>query len=184
MAQRYAICFGVLMASKFIPGNLFRISDQFGNEIGMEGENLDKLKVSDGDTATAIANLSTIFGGGTSLNIFRSNDVSVTTKNEFDLSGVSYTVPAGKSFLLTSFFGSYDSQSLMFIRLKRQLGGSGPFQTLYRLTLLSGGQGSSTLSISFGSGIKIGSPNDVFKITIESSVAKGSAFGSFSGSEI
>lgn len=116
-------------------------------------------------------------------NIFRFNEASVTTRNEFDLANTTYTVPANKVFYITAFTASYDAQAALFVRLKKQTGGAGAWVTQFRLNMMSGGQGNSTISLDLSSGILIGSGGDVFKITIESSIAKGTIFAQFAGIE-
>lgn len=141
----------------------------------------DKLKVIDQD---AIDVLNTISLAALPIaNIFKKNEATVTSRNETDLPSVTYTVPAGKSFAITTFVASYDFASKMFVRVKKQTGGTGPFETLFKMVMMSGGQGDATLSYDFGAGIKIGDPTDVIKITYESSIAKGTLYAEFSGSE-
>lgn len=122
--------------------------------------------------------------GASSGNIFKKNELNITSKNEVDLSGTTYVVPSGKTFLITSFAASYDAQALMYVRLKKQTGGSGPFETQFRLVMMNGGQGDSTNSFNFGGGIAIGQPGDVFKITVEASLSKGTVWAEFSGNEV
>lgn len=154
-----------------------------GTDLGEIGRVDEKLKVIDEDANTTLNIIANSLGGATT-SIFKFNEAAVTSRNEFDLSGTTYTVPSGKSFLLTTFAASYDAQSSMYVRLKKQTGGTGAFVTLFRMTVMSGGQGESTVSYSLGNGINIGTTGDVFKITVESSISKGTIWAEFSGSEI
>lgn len=141
-------------------------------------------EVSDSDNLDVLNAIAAALNASTSVSILKNNEVSVTSRTEFTLSGTTYTVPSGKNFLLSSFVGSYDSQAALHLRLKKQTGGVGSFNTVFKMTMMSGGQGDSTLSMNFGNGINIGLAGDVFKLTVEASIAKGTVFGSFSGSEI
>lgn len=155
-----------------------------GNTDGTKiGNSSDKLKVYDADAITVLNGISAGLGVSTS-SILRQNEVAVTSRAESDISGTTYTVPVGKKFLLTSFAASYDANAAMHIRLKKQTGGTGPFVTLFRMTLMAGGQGDSTLSYNFGNGINIGQAGDVFKLTVESSIAKGTVWAEYSGTEV
>lgn len=140
--------------------------------------------VQDDDALVALNNIAAGLGVSGSSSVFKKNEASVTVRTEFDLSNTTYTVPSGKKFFLTSFSASYDAQAALYVRLKKQTGGSGAWETMFRLNMMSGGQGNSTLSYDLGSGINIGDTGDVFKITIESSIAKGSIFASFGGSQV
>lgn len=133
--------------------------------------------------ANASLYLSLIAGslGATSSGVFYNSEFPVTTKTDADVSGVSYTVPSGKKFLLTGFFGSYDAQSSVYFRFKKQTGGVGAWTTLFRITLEVGGQGQSTYHYNFGNGLFIGSATDKFKITVEATLVKGSAYTGFTG---
>jgi len=70
------------------------------------------------------------------------------------------------------------------VRLKKQTGGTGSFVTILRLNMMSGGQGNSTLSFDLGKGFAAGVAGDVFKVTVEASIAKGTIFAMFTGSEL
>jgi hypothetical protein len=154
-----------------------------GDDLTPIGHVTDKLKVVDADVL-AILNIIAAGLGTSTASILKTNEAAVTSKSEFDLSGTTYTVPTGKMFSISSFASSYDAQAMLYVRLKKQTGGVGAFVTLFRTTMMSGGQGDSTLSMNFGNGINIGAAGDVFKITIEGSIAKGTIWAEYSGSEI
>lgn len=116
-------------------------------------------------------------------NILRQDEINVTVKVETDLPNSTYTVPAGKVFGLTMFGGSYDTQSPMYIRLKKQTGGTGPWETLFRVTLKQHGQDESNHQITLSHAIMVGNPGDVFKITYDSALSKGSLWAGFTGAE-
>jgi hypothetical protein len=141
----------------------------------------DRLKVADEDVVVILNTIST--GEDISSDIIKKNEVSVAVKTEFDLTNTNYTVPTGKKFLLHNFSASYDAQAIIYVRLKKQTGGSGPFETILRLTMMNGGQGDSTINNNLGTGLNIGAPGDVFKITIEASLAKGTIWAMYSGNE-
>lgn len=143
------------------------------------GNVTDRLKVIDPDVISAITGL-----GGSNLlcNILRNAETAVTSRNEFDF-GTSYTVPTGKKFSCASFSGSYDAQAALYIRFKKQTGGTGSFVTIFRLNMMSGGQGNSTLTYDLSNGILVGDAGDVFKMTVESSIAKGTVAAHFAGVE-
>jgi len=147
------------------------------------GNVTDRLKVIDADTVAAINALSINLGIGAA-NIFKFNELALTARTETDLSGVTYTVPSGKTFAINSFSGSYDAQAALYVRLKKQTGGTGSFVTILRLNMMTGGQGNSTLSYDFGKGFAAGVAGDVFKVTVEASIAKGTIFAMFTGSEL
>lgn len=115
--------------------------------------------------------------------ILRQNEITVATKTETDLPSGSYTVPAGKIFVLTAFMGNYDTQSPLIVRLKKQTGGAGSFVTQFRLTLKQHGQDNSNVQFDIESGIKLGVAGDVFKLTYESALSKGSLWTGFVGIE-
>jgi hypothetical protein len=148
------------------------------------GNNGDKLKVdayqATSPWVTSDVNLSNQLGNG---NILRQSEISVTTKIESDLPSSTYTVPAGKSFRLSTFGGSFDIMSPMYVRLKKQTGGTGSFVTFLRFTLKIHGQDESDFQMVFPHGLNIGSAGDVFKITYESALAKGTFWGGFVGVE-
>jgi len=155
-----------------------------GDDLTQIGHVTDKLKVIDEDSITVLNQIAIAVGAGSGLSVFKQNEAAVTSRTKFDLSGTTYTVPTGKKFLLTSFSGSYDAQAALYLRLEKQTGGTGSFVTQFRMTMMSGGQGNSTISMEFGNGIVIGLATDVFKLTVESSIAKGTIWGQFAGSEI
>ena len=167
------------------PGFARTVSNIAGNTDGTQiGNVTDNLKVIDQAAITVLNSIAIAVGAGTGLSIFKFNEAAVTARTEFDLSGTTYTVPTGKTFVITSFCGSYDAQAALYLRLKKQTGGTGAWVTQFRMTMMSGGQGDATTSMNFGSGIAIGVAGDVFKLTVESSIAKGTIWGEFSGSEI
>jgi len=148
------------------------------------GNVTDKLKVIDQDAITVLNAIASALGVTTAA-ILVQNEVVATTRTEVDMTGMTYTVPSGKKFLLTSFMGSYDAQATIHLRFKKQTGGAGAWNQLFRITLEVGGQGQSTIPLSFGNGIYIGTATDKFKVTVEASIAnKGTVWACFTGSEI
>jgi hypothetical protein len=142
------------------------------------------LRVSDQDSQLILSAIAAALGVTTAA-ILVQNEVVATTRNEVDMTSMTYTVPTGKKFLLTSFMGSYDAQATIHLRFKKQTGGVGAWVQLFRITLEVGGQGQSTVPLNFGNGIYIGNPTDKFKVTVEASIAnKGTVWACFTGSEI
>jgi len=142
------------------------------------------LRVTDAD-ATVILNAIAAALGVSTAAILIQNEVVATTRTEVDMTSMTYTVPTGKKFLLTSFMGSYDAQATIHLRFKKQTGGAGAWNQLFRITLEVGGQGQSTIPLNFGNGIYIGTATDKFKVTVEASIAnKGTVWSCFTGSEI
>jgi len=143
-----------------------------GSIIGNVG---DRLKV----TSDAVI----VVSANTFATIFKRNEITVATKTESDLSGVTYTVPSGKNFVLTTVNANYDTQSPLYIRLKKQTGGAGSFVTEIRLTVKQHGQDASSTSMTFPYGIYLATAGDVLKITYESALAKGTLWAAFTGVE-
>lgn len=154
-----------------------------GNDLTAIGHVSDKLKVIDQDVIAVLNAIASSLGASTT-SILKSNEASVSSRTEFDLANTTYTVPTGKMFSISSFAASYDAQAMLYVRLKKQTGGAGAWVTLFRTTMMSGGQGDATTSMNFGNGINIGAAGDIFKITIEGSIAKGTIWAEYSGSEI
>lgn len=144
----------------------------------------DKLKVYDPDVIDVLIDIAAGLGVSAGTSIFKYNEAAVSSRNEFDLSGTTYTVPVGKRFVITSFCASYDAQAALYVRVKKQTGGTGPWVTQFRLNMMSGGQGNSTIGFDLNSGIEIGAAGDVFKITVEGSIAKGTIYAEYSGSQV
>jgi len=148
------------------------------------GNLTDKLKVVDQD-AIIVLNAIAAALGVTTAGIFIENEYQLSTTAETDIPSMTYTVPAGKAFLLTSFMGSYDNPATIHLRLRKQTGGVGAWNQLCRITLEVGGQGQSTIPLNFGNGIKIGVAGDKFKVTGEASVKnKGTIWSCFTGAEV
>jgi hypothetical protein len=147
-----------------------------GTQIGNVG---DRLKV---DSVVTITPAPSTFG-----TIIRptagNREVTVATKTETDFTGGSYTVPAGKTFVLTSISANYDTQSPLVVRLKKQTGGAGAFVTEYRLTVKQHGQDSSNATIQIPYGIVLATAGDILKLTYESALAKGVLWATFTGIE-
>jgi hypothetical protein len=143
-----------------------------GTVIGNVG---DRLKV---DSLVTITPAPSTFG-----TIYRQNEITVATKAETDLPSGSYTVPSTKTFVLTSMAANYDTSAPLIIRLKKQTGGTGSFSTIYRLTLKQHGQDNSNVQFTIPYGIALGTATDVFKLTYESSLSKGSLWANFTGIE-
>ena len=117
-------------------------------------------------------------------NIFKQNEVvNIIVKVETDLPGCSYTVPTGKSFNLISMYGSYDVQQPMILRLKKQTGGTGAFGLVWKTVLAVNGQDPCNGGVTVPNGLLIGSVGDVFKLTYEPSVSRGTIWGTFMGVE-
>ena len=144
-----------------------------GTQIGNNG---DRLKVD--TTITGI-----ITGSLGANNILKQNEIAISVKVETDLPSSTYTVPTGKSFSLTTFSGSYDVQQPMIIRFKKQTGGTGAFVTLFRETLSVNGQDATNFTIAIPNSLIIGSVGDVFKVTYEPAVGRGSLWAGYTGIE-
>jgi hypothetical protein len=147
------------------------------------GNVTDRLKVIDQDSLAALLDIAAGLGVTTAA-IVRQAEQPITGRAEVDLTGVSYTVPNGKKFLLTAFVGSYDAQATIHLRLKKQVNSAGAWTTLFRITLEVGGQGQSSIPYNFGNGIYVGAQNDSFKVTVEASLRKGTIWSAFAGAEI
>lgn len=116
-------------------------------------------------------------------NILRQNEITVSTKTKTDLPSSTYTVASGKTFALSTFGGSFDTQSPMYLRLEKQTGGTGSFVTLFRVTLKQHGQDESNYQVTMPQPVIVGTAGDVFKITYESALAKGKLWAGFVGLE-
>jgi hypothetical protein len=148
------------------------------------GNVTDRLKVYDGDVLTI---LNTIAGGlgVATAGLLVQNEVVATTRTEVDMALMTYTVPTAKKFIITGFFGSYDAQSAIYLRFKKQTGGAGAWNQLFRIVMEVGGQSQSMGNLNFGNGLYIGDATDKFKVTVESSVAnKGTVWACFTGAVI
>jgi hypothetical protein len=152
------------------PGQVIGATD--GTLIGNVG---DRLKV---DATGSITALPEAAGAAA---VLKSAEITVATKVESDLSGVTYTVPTGKTFKLYTFNGSYDTAAPMFLRLKKQTGGAGAFVTLFRISLKQQGQDESNFEIALPDGLNVGVATDVFKVTYESALSKGTLWAGFTG---
>ena len=142
-----------------------------------------ELHVHDKDAISVLQQISSGVGG-TSGTIFKHNEVDVNTKVATYLTDTELTVTAGKIFTLKTFVGSYDAQALMYIWIEKQTDGAGPWDKLFRLVMMSGGQGNATLSYPLGNGIQIADGGDKIRITYDASIAKGTISASYSGDEI
>jgi len=116
-------------------------------------------------------------------NILKQSEISITTKSKTVLPSSTYTVPSGKFFALGSFGGSYDTQSPMYLRFEKQTGGTGSFDTLFRVTLKQHGQDESNHQIDLSVPVYVGQAGDVFRITYESALSKGTLWSGFTGIE-
>lgn len=148
------------------------LKDNAGTDLGTSGNPV--YTNSTASITTTDANFS---------NIYKQNEISVATKTESDLSTVTYTVPSGKKFALCSLSGSYDIQSPLALRFKKQTGGSGSFATIFKITLETSGQDSSNYGIPLAKCVLVGAQTDVFKVTYESALSKGTLWAGFSGIE-
>jgi len=145
-----------------------------GSQIGNTGDRL-KVDATFSGTSTAVM---------TPSNIVKQNEISIAVKTQTVLPSSTYTVPAGKTFSLTTFGGSYDGQQPMYIRFQKQTGGSGAFATVLRETLSVNGQDSSNFSIIIPTGLLVGVATDVFQITYEAAVARGTLWAGYTGIEV
>jgi len=147
-----------------------------GSQIGNTGDRLrvDAVLSSGSVTITALA---------AACNIIKQNEVTVNVKVETDFPSSTYTVPAGKSFNLVSFCGSYDVQQPIYLRLKKQTGGTGAFVTVLRTSLSVNGQDATNYGVTVPNGIAIGVAGDVFKLTYEPAVGRGNLWAGFFGVE-
>lgn len=116
-------------------------------------------------------------------NILYQSEFTITSRIETDIPGTTYTVAVGKTFRLMTFMASFDAQPTLYIRLKKQTGGSGSFNTIFRINLEVGGQGQSSVPFVFPNGVLIGNAGDVFKLTVESTLVKGNLWSGYSGVE-
>lgn len=145
------------------------------------GNITDRLKVTDQDVLDVLTGIS--IGATPIPTVFKYGELAVPSRNEFDLTGTTHTVSTGKKLAIIAVIASYDAQAQLYVRLKKQTAGAGAFETVSRLTLMQGGQGDSTASINYGIGVYIGEATDVFKMTAESSVSKGTVWAGYSGLE-
>jgi len=158
----------------FIKG-IYQKNRIIGNTDGTMIDNVgDRLKVDASVTGTIIISPA---------NIIKQNEVAVTVKVETDFPSSTYTVPSGKTFSVVTFGGSYDAQQPMYIRFKKQTGGTGSFVTVFRENLSVNGQDASNFLITVPPGLLIGAAGDIFKITYEPSVGRGTLFAAFTGIE-
>lgn len=139
------------------------------------GNVLDRLKVD--------AQVTAISDAATSSAILKQADMNVAAKTETDLTGLTYTVPAGKRFKLVAFNASYTANFPIFVRLKKQTGGVGAFVQLYRIALGQHPQDSLNFQISNPLGVNLGVGGDVFKVTFEAALIKGNIWAAISGVE-
>jgi len=146
------------------------LRDVAGNEIGSPSNPLSTTTVLVSELAPTTA-------------VLKQNEIAIATRTESDLVNTTYTVAAGKKFKLTSFGGSYDTQAPMYLRLKKQTGGAGAFVTIFRVTLKQHGQDESNFDRLLPLGLNIGVAGDVFKITYESGLARGSLWAGYTGVE-
>lgn len=154
-----------------------------GTDLTAIGHIDDKLKVTDQDVQTILNSIAVSLGATTS-SIYKYGLASVTNRNESDFTSTIYTVPFNKKFSINNFTANYDLQFTMIVRFKKQTNGTGPFETIFSIILEVGGQGQSTVPINFGNGVIIGQAGDVFKITYESTNARGNVRAFFTGNEI
>lgn len=139
--------------------------------------------VSDSVTHSMLSSIAS--GLGVSVpGILKQYEAPITSRAELDIPNSFYTVGLGKKFLLTSFVGSYDAQATVYLRLKKQTNGIGAYSTVARITLQVSGQGQSTVPINFGNGVLVGNAGDVFKMTIETSLIKGTYWAGYTGVEL
>jgi hypothetical protein len=172
---------GIDLIKGLFPSQLGVLS---GNDLTPIGHDSDKLLVKDPSVLAVLVSIAAGLGVSVS-SILKQNEVAVGAKTENDISGTTHTVTTGKTFMLNSMIASYDAQATIHVRLKKQVGGAGAFSTLFRITLEVGGQGQSTVPLTFGNGILIGQAGDVFKLTVESSIAnKGTIWACYTGTEI
>lgn len=141
-----------------------------GTEIGNIGDRLkvDAVVAADSSSATAV---------------LKQTEMTVTTKNETIMTATIYTVPVGKQFKMTNLNATYNSQTPLYIRFKKQTGGSGSFVQLFKMTVKQNGQDECNVQMIFPLGLNIGAPGDVFEMTFEASVSKGDVWAGFSGVE-
>lgn len=116
-------------------------------------------------------------------NILKQKELTISTKAQTAIAETQYTVPSYKTFALSSFGGSYDTQSPLYLRLQKQTGGTGQWDTLFRVTLKQHGQDESNHQIHLAIPMIIGIATDIFRITYESALPKGSLWAGFTGIE-
>jgi len=153
-----------------------------GSGIGIMNDGSNDLGVSAG-----IDLLKDFYTKPISSNISYQGSTTNSTKTETDLTlspAGPYTVGTGKVFSLTHFFASYDSQTPMYVRFKKDTGGIGVWTTLFTLPLSIGASGGqSAVPLAFATPLKLGVAGDKFKITYEGTLPRGIISANFSGVE-
>lgn len=147
-----------------------------GTPIGNVG---DRAKVIDEDV---IALLTSISLGQVPVPDIYYYGSATSSRTETDVPGTTYTV-VGSNFALTAFLGSYNHPGQMTVRLRKQIGGAGPWIEIMRLDLLPGGQGGATPGYTLGSGIRVAGAGDKLKLTSEGTSTKGTVWAAFAGRE-
>lgn len=134
----------------------------------------------DNDTVNVLNQILVQLGGtGTSnVTIIKDAEFTITTRSEVDVTGTSYTVPAGKIFRLTQFGVSSDNPAGAIFRLKVYNGAS----LLKSIKLVIQPNGGSN-SFTWPNGAQIATAGNVVKITHEAQAAKGFGWCGFAGFE-
>jgi hypothetical protein len=134
----------------------------------------------DNDTVFVLNQILTQLGGsgGAVTTVIKDAEFSVTTRNEVDITGTSYTVPTNKIFRITQFGASSDNPSGGIFRLKVYSG-----VTLLRSIKLVLQSNNGSNSFTWPNGAQIAVAGNSIKITHEAQAAKGTGWCGFSGFE-
>jgi hypothetical protein len=161
------------------------ISDAIGaqDDMKIKGGTDGTIIGNTGDRLRVEANVTVVPASSTFGTILYQNEVSISSKTETDMTGMTRTIASGKTFVLTCFTASYDTQSPIYVRIKKQTAGGGSFVTQFRITLKQHGQDASQVTIPIPFGIAIATATDVIKVTYESAIAKGTLWAAFTGIE-
>lgn len=137
-----------------------------------------------GDRAKVEATGITLPSDSTFCTILKQNEITLAAKSvETDIADCSYTVPAGKTFVLTMMAGNYDLSGPILIRFRKQTGGTGSWDRKFRLSLKQHGQDPSHVSMPIPYGYIVGTAGDILKLTYESALKQGSLWACFVGIE-
>jgi hypothetical protein len=141
-------------------------------------------RTTDGALKVDISSVTVTSGTEPPANIVKQAELEIAGRTETDLPLVTYTVPSNKTFRLTTFEASYDAQAPIILRLKKQTGGAGSFVTIAKIALKVQPQDSPNFQRTWPAGLSVGSASDVFKITVEAALIKGSVWAMFAGIEL
>ena len=109
-------------------------------------------------------------------NILHTSEVAIASRSETVFSGISYTVPTGKSFYLSYFGGSAFAPLPVMFRLK--VAGSSKFM------VLSGSQHGGTGNIALPMAILLATAGQAITVTYEAQTTNGTVWAGFVGYEV